>query len=248
MNWLVILVVLVIAWNMVAGYRKGLLRVLYALVEWLLIIVFVTWASPYVADFIMNQTGIPDYIEALCIENMKSSQEEQMKEASSGLSSTSLGEKLESLGISLPDSMTEKLFDSSETQIDEVLSTAGNKTGQLLEQSGIYELIAQKVTALAVNGIAYVATLIVALIAFHLLGHALGVFNRIPLLGNVNRALGFAAGSLNGLVFVWVLFAIVAAGAGTGWGRFVISYIAESPVLVWLYQNNLLVTVLLAFL
>jgi hypothetical protein len=76
----------------------------------------------------------------------------------------------------------------------------------------------------------------------------LGVFNRIPLLGNVNRVLGFAAGSLNGLVFVWVLFAIVAAGAGTGWGRFVISYIVESPVLVWLYQNNLLVTVLLAFL
>jgi uncharacterized membrane protein required for colicin V production len=248
MNWLFILVILVIAWNMVAGYRKGLLRVLYALVEWVLIMAFVTWASPYVADFIMTQTKLPDYIEARCIENMKSSQEEQMAEASEGLSSTSLGEKLESLGISLPDSMTERLFDSAEPQIDSALSAAGDRTEQLLEQSGIYDLVAQKVTTLAVNGIAYVLTLIVALIAFQILGHALGLFNKIPLLGGVNRTLGFVAGSLEGLLFVWIVFAIVAAGAGTGWGRFIISYIAESPVLVWLYQNNLLVTVLLALL
>jgi uncharacterized membrane protein required for colicin V production len=248
MNWLTILVILVIAWNMVDGYRRGMLRVIYSLVEWVLILLFVTWANPYVADFIMTQTKIPDYIEARCIENMKSAQEEQTEEVSAGVSSTTLGEKLEALGIPLPDSMTEKLFDSSETQIDAALSAAGNKTGQLLEQSGIYELIAQKVTALAVNGIAYVVTLIVALIVFQILGHALGVFNRIPLLGSVNRALGFVAGSLNGLVFVWIVFGIAAAGAGTGWGRFIISYIAESPVLVWLYQNNLLVTVLLAVL
>jgi uncharacterized membrane protein required for colicin V production len=244
MNWLVIVVVLVIAWSMVSGYRKGFLRVLYSLVEWMLILAFVSWASPYVADFIMNQTKIPEYIEARCMENITNTQEEQM----TGLSGSELGEKLETLGISLPDSLTDKLFDSAEPQIDNALSAAGDKTEELLEKSGIYELLAQKVTELAVNGIAYVLTLIAALIVFQLLGHLLGVFNMIPMLGGINRGLGFVAGSLQGLLIIWLLFAAAAAGAGTGWGRFLISYIAEAPVLVWLYQNNLLVTLLLAFL
>jgi uncharacterized membrane protein required for colicin V production len=244
MNWLVIVVILIIAWKMVSGYRRGLLRVLYSLVEWLLIFAFVTWASPYVSDFITNQTKIPEYIEARCMENLTSVQEEP----TSGLSGTDLGEKLELLGISLPDSMTEKLFDSSEAQIDEALSKTGTLAGTLLDQSGVYDLIAQKITALAVDSIAYVFTLVLALIAFHILGTALNLFNRIPMLGGANRALGFVAGALEGLLYIWILFAITAAGAATGWGRFIISYIAEAPVLVWLYQNNLLVNVLLVFL
>ena len=62
MNWLLIAVILVIAWKMVSGYRKGFLRVAYSLVEWILVFVFVTWASPYVADFLTNHTGLQTYI------------------------------------------------------------------------------------------------------------------------------------------------------------------------------------------
>jgi uncharacterized membrane protein required for colicin V production len=243
-NWLVIAVILLIAWEMVSGYRKGCLRVLYSLVEWLLIFVFVTWASPYVSDFITNRTQLPDYIEARCLENITNTQQEQAAE----LSGTDLGEKLELLGISLPDSMTEKIFDSSETQINDALSAAGQSTEQILEQSGVYEMIAQRIAALAVDGISYVITLAAALIVFGVLGRSLNLVNRIPLLGNVNRVLGFVAGSLEGLLYVWIFFAVVAAGAATGWGRFITSYIAEAPVLVWLYQNNLVVNLLVLFM
>jgi hypothetical protein len=229
---------------MVSGYRKGCLRVLYSLVEWLLIFVFVTWASPYVSDFITNRTQLPDYIEARCLENITNTQEEQATE----LSGADLAEKLELLGISLPDSMTEKIFDSSEVPIDDALSAAGQKTEQILEQSGVYEMIAQRITALAVDGISYVLTLAAALIVFSVLGRTLNLVNRIPLLGGANRVLGFVAGSLEGLLYVWIFFAVVAAGAATGWGRFITSYIAEAPVLVWLYQNNLVVNLLVLFM
>jgi uncharacterized membrane protein required for colicin V production len=248
-NWLVLAVILLIAWKMVSGYRKGCLRVLYSLVEWLLIFVFVTWASPYVSDFITNRTQIPDYIETRCLENITNTQKEQAADLSgTDLSGAELGEKLELLGISLPDSMTEKIFDSSETQINDVLSAAGQSTEQMLEQSGVYEMIAQRITALAVDGISYIITLVAALIVFGFLGRALNLVNRIPLLGGANRVLGFVAGSLEGLLYVWIFFAVVAAGAATGWGRFITSYIAEAPVLVWLYQNNLVVNLLVLFM
>lgn len=241
MNWLLIVVILIIAGHMVAGYRKGFLRVAYSLVEWLLVLVFVTWAGPYVGDFLMNHTQIPGYIESHCMERLKDSVNPQAE-------MTNSSEALEAFGITLPDNIAEKLFGSSEEKITEAFSSTGEITDRILEESGVYEMIAQKITKLAINGLAYLITLIVAGIVFHLIGNALHVVNKIPLIGGANQMLGFVAGALEGLLFIWVFFAVVAACAGTGWGRFVITYIAEAPVLAWLYQNNLLITILVAIL
>ena len=51
MNWLLILVVLLVAGNIVWGFFRGFLRVVYSMAAWILILVFVTFATPYVADW-----------------------------------------------------------------------------------------------------------------------------------------------------------------------------------------------------
>ena len=52
MNWLLILVVLLVAGNIVWGFFRGFLRVVYSMAAWILILVFVTFATPYVAAWI----------------------------------------------------------------------------------------------------------------------------------------------------------------------------------------------------
>ena len=42
MNWLLILVVLLVAGNIVWGFFRGFLRVVYSMAAWILILVFVT--------------------------------------------------------------------------------------------------------------------------------------------------------------------------------------------------------------
>lgn len=251
MNWLLIAVILVMAWKMVGGYRRGFLRVAYSLVEWILVFVFVTWASPYVSDFLTNHTGIPAYIEAQCIERMKDSVKTQSTEKDSektldaaGDKSTELGESLKGLGIVLPDNLTEKLFAASQDTIDEAMSSTGEAADRILEEKGVYQAVAEKISGLAISGLSYVLTLIFALIIFRVIGSGLHLVNKIPLIGGVNQVFGFLAGSIEGLICVWIFFAITAACAGTGWGKFVITYIEENTMLVWLYQNNLLVSIL----
>lgn len=255
MNWLLIAVILVIAWKMVSGYRKGFLRVAYSLVEWILVFVFVTWASPYVADFLTNHTGLQTYIEAQCIERMRDSVKAQASQADSETvmepienKTAQIGEKLKELGIVLPDKMTESLFATSQEKIDEAMSSTGEMTDRVLEEKGVYKAIAGKISELAISGLSYILTLLLSLIIFRAIGSSLHLVNRIPLIGGTNQVFGFLAGSIEGLICVWIFFAVTAACAGTGWGKFVITYIEENPILIWLYQNNLLVSVLFSFL
>ena len=71
MNWLLILVVLLVAGNIVWGFFRGFLRVVYSMAAWILILVFVTFATPYVADWMTEHTGLDTRIEKNCKEGRK---------------------------------------------------------------------------------------------------------------------------------------------------------------------------------
>ena len=52
MNWLLIIIVLLLALCVVNGYRKGFLRMMYSMVSWVIMFVLVTWATPYINTFL----------------------------------------------------------------------------------------------------------------------------------------------------------------------------------------------------
>ena len=62
MNWLLIAVICIIAWNVVRGYTRGVLRMVYSLVAWIVMLAASTMAAPYVRDQILSQTGIEPVI------------------------------------------------------------------------------------------------------------------------------------------------------------------------------------------
>ena len=58
MNWLLIIIVLLLALCVVNGYRKGFLRMMYSMVSWVIMFALVTWATPYINTFLRNNTSI----------------------------------------------------------------------------------------------------------------------------------------------------------------------------------------------
>ena len=62
MNWLLIAVICIIAWNVVRGYTRGVLRMVYSLAAWIVMLDASTMAAPYVRDHILSQTGIEPVI------------------------------------------------------------------------------------------------------------------------------------------------------------------------------------------
>ena len=232
MNWLLIIVILVLAGNIVWGFSRGFLRVIYSMLAWIAILVFVTWATPYVANVLTEKTNIDNRIESnldeklheLVIGDTNGQKEDREPDAQN----PGQGKKnYRDLQMKLPDAVTNKLFDTNKI------------ADQILEGSGAYDVVAGRATDLVMRVISFVLVLLIAVISFHLLSVVLKVVEKLPLIGGINRLLGLFAG---------LAFAIIAMAGTTDIGIALISYIYESPLLIWIYENNFVLTLLMTFL
>lgn len=241
MNWLLIIVILVLAGNIVWGFSRGFLRVIYFMLAWIAILVFVTWATPYVANVLTEKTNIDNRIESnldeklheLVIGDTNGQKEDREPDAQN----PGLGKKnYRDLQMKLPDAVTNKLFDTNKI------------ADQILEGSGAYDVVAGRATDLVMRVISFVLVLLIAVISFHLLSVVLKVVEKLPLIGGINRLLGLFAGLVKGILIIWLAFAIIAMAGTTDIGIALISYIYESPLLIWVYENNFVLTLLMTFL
>ena len=241
MNWLLIIVILVLAGNIVWGFSRGFLRVIYSMLAWIAILVFVTWATPYVANVLTEKTNIDNRIESnldeklheLVIGDTNGQKEAREPDAQN----PGLGKKnYRDLQMKLPDAVTNKLFDTNKI------------ADQILEGSGAYDVVAGRATDLVMRVISFVLVLLIAVISFHLLSVVLKVVEKLPLIGGINHLLGLFAGLVKGILIIWLAFAIIAMAGTTDIGIALISYIYESPLLIWVYENNFVLTLLMTFL
>ena len=241
MNWLLIIVILVLAGNIVWGFSKGFLRVIYSMLAWIAILVFVTWATPYVANVLTEKTNIDNRIETNLDEKLHElvigDTNGQKEDREPDTQNPGQGKKnYRDLQMKLPDAVTNKLFDTNKI------------ADQILEGSGAYDVVAGRATDLVMRVISFVLVLLIAVISFHLLSVVLKVVEKLPLIGGINRLLGLFAGVVKGILIIWLAFAIIAMAGTTDIGIALISYIYESPLLIWAYENNFVLTLLMTFL
>lgn len=241
MNWLLIIVILVLAGNIVWGFSKGFLRVIYSMLAWIAILVFVTWATPYVANVLTEKTNIDNRIESNLDEKLHElvigDTNGQKEDREPDTQNPGQGKKnYRDLQMKLPDAVINKLFDTNKI------------ADQILEGSGAYDVVAGRATDLAMRVISFVLVLLIAVISFHLLSVVLKVVEKLPLIGGINRLLGLFAGLVKGILIIWLAFAIIAMAGTTDIGIALISYIYESPLLIWVYENNFVLTLLMTFL
>lgn len=241
MNWLLIIVILVLAGNIVWGFSRGFLRVIYSMLAWIAILVFVTWATPYVANVLTEKTNIDNRIETNLDEKLHElvigDTNGQKEDREPDTQNPGQGKKnYRDLQMKLPDAVTNKLFDTNKI------------ADQILEGSGAYDVVAGRATDLVMRVISFVLVLLITVISFHLLSVVLKVVEKLPLIGGINRLLGLFAGLVKGILIIWLAFAIIAMAGTTDIGVALISYIYESPLLIWAYENNLVLTLLMTFL
>ncbi len=234
MNWVLILVIVVLAGYTIAGYSKGFLKIVYSLISWLLILVFVTWATPHINDYLRNNTDIYEKVFEACEEQIQNKTEEQLESGdTSSLTSLTENEMLAEILESLPVEALEQIMNSTAEAAD-----------QYLEEQGIYTNLASGIADLIMEGISFVLALILGGIASAIIVKVLGFVSKLPIIGFADSVLGLAAGAVNGLIVVWVAFCLVSLWSATELGSKVIAYIYEQDFLIWLYENNLILSIL----
>lgn len=219
MNGLEITVIAIMAVSVLAGYCAGFLRVLYSLAAWILVLAFVTWATPYMTDFLEKNTNMSNVIREKCVDYMS----EMAKDKSAGMF--------------IPESAAGGASEGGAAVIDGIL-----------EASGLYEEMAGKIAHFIIEGSAFFISMAIAGILTFWISHMLNVISRIPVIQGPNKLLGAVAGGLKGLVIVWLMFYVIDLCVASEFGKQLHNYIEDSRILSVLYENNILFKIIQIFL
>ena len=137
MNWLLLVVVGLILFCAIRGWRRGLLRILYSLISVILLIGLISYATPYISSYIKNNTGIYTALEQHCIQAFQERGQSSVSQTVSG--------NTDVVGVALPE------------QVASYITNSGNN---LLEQSGIYEALGRKMADWILAGVSYFVALL----------------------------------------------------------------------------------------
>lgn len=146
MNWLLIIIVLLLALCVVNGYRKGFLRMMYSMVSWVIMFALVTWATPYINTFLRDNTSIYQTIAVYCEQQIREKTAKQIEQEAAAVPGEAADETqpaagqqaggveqnngqpadLTKLGVKLPDSVMNNISEKTADLAGEALDASRN--------------------------------------------------------------------------------------------------------------------------
>ena len=216
MNWLLLAVLAVLVISLIRGWRRGLLRILFTLISFVLLIGLISAATPHVSNFLTEHTRIHERIEERCAQKIQERVERGLEGAV---------EESDIVGNGLPNKIASYIEEQGEAA---------------LEASDTYRRMGGKVADLILAGVTFFVTLILAVLIVGLISRGLNIIDHIPVLKGINRFLGFLAGGVEGLIVIHLLFLFFALTAGTALGELLLPYIDDSKFLSGIYYHNVL--------
>lgn len=221
MNILTIIILAVFAICVFSGFKKGFLKTAFSLVSWIVVLVLCNFATPMVTDLLIQNTDIEVVVEQTVNEKVMAMIEQAVQNSNVSELEATLPAELKDMLLGEHESISDLLTNTTELNLTPVVD-------------GIIGILG------------FVITVIVLRIAMVVVELLLGVVAKLPLIGPMDKLLGIACGAGKGLIWCWVILAIVAALALTGVNTELATYIAESEILTWLQDNNLLLNIVLS--
>ena len=222
MNVLLLIIAIIFALSAWIGYKKGLVRIVASLLATLVIVFLVSLATPFVSQWIRQITPLESSIQNKISDLMPAGAELPEQPTSEQQIATIEEAKL-------PDMFRQMLLENNN---EEVYKALGVNT--FLEYVGSY------ISKVIADIIAFLIIIVVAVVVLPLLIRMLGIVNKLPVIGGVNRLAGGIAGLGIGLIIVWVLFIAITLMYHTELGKTLFENIETSSILKTLYENNIL--------
>lgn len=266
MNLLTIIVLLVLLFFILNGYRRGFIKTFISMVSLIVSIVLVSIATPYVTEFLKTQTPLYSMIEEKCQSafGITGNEKKDTKDAQNGdkqntdnrgdqnPNSAAGGNKGQDgsgensgNGISMLDQA--KLIEELKLPavIQNMLESNNNKTGyEKLAVQSFEEYIPSYMATLILNIISFVATFLLVVSFLWITVMTLDVIANLPIIHGINQVLGLVLGLVQGLVFVWIAFLIITVFSSIDLGRDLMLMIHNSKILSFIYDNNIFLKLL----
>lgn len=225
MNWLLIVVIAVLVLSVIIGYKKGLIKQVLSIVSVVVTMIAVCLLTPLISGFIKGHTGIYDKLYA------------------------NVGNQLHISGITAG-SEEEFIEKANLPRVIKDLLFADENVERYVEMgvTGFAEYVTGSVTDVIFNAVVFMISFAVVFIIVKIVFAAVNLIGKLPGIKQVNKTAGILVGLVEGLIVVWILFAVATMLGSTQFGRNVFEQVNSNAFLSFLYNNNLILRYLVSVL
>lgn len=225
-NFLLIAVVALFTYLIIRGYRRGFLRIAVSLFGMILIIAAVKRISPYVSDYMINNTTAYQTIQDKITSKFAEANEKYDNTIPEN-------QTLTINSYDVPDILKENLL---------INNTKEMYTKLLVDL--FEEYVSAYLAKTAINAASFIIIFIALLIAFKILLTVVDLISRIPIIKGFNKFAGGCVGLIESLIIVWVFFFAIVIFIGDETSASLFAMIQQSKLLTFLFNNNALMSLI----
>ena len=232
------------------GMKKGVIRIAVSLATMVITLTVTTVVSPVLSEYIRNNTTWDDKIEKSIYENVsrdgKSYANDDNELIESGITTyiDNIEEKVGAISerMNLPESLTKSITAATVSELDKTIGYSASLTLKDIAS----RIFAEQMTRIIVNAVSYCIVFIALFVILKLLTSVTGLISRLPVIHQADRLGGMAAGLIEGLIIVWLAFAVITATGNSSWAADVLAQIHANSFLEFIYNNNLIIRMILS--
>lgn len=218
MNTLTIIILLVIIVFGLIGHARGFVRMLLSVFSLALTLFLATVISPTISEA-LQKTNLYDSVYDSTYEYVNDKIIQTAADSTEGL----LDE------LQLPKTLKDYIGSS---QI--IAST----------QQDIAREVASRITNVIFDVLVFLVTFLAAMVAVKLIFAAINIVTYLPIIHGANQIAGLFVGIAEGLIFVWIFFIVLGLMGNSEFAIDMYAQINESPILSFLYNNNVIMNAL----
>ena len=224
-TWLGLAVLVLLAFSMADGYRRGFVKEVVSVLLVLLSVVLVWMINPYVNTFIRENTSVYEEIQ-----NVSESFVESLSNGNDTMDEEQQDELISGMGLPglLQNGITE------------------NNTAAVYQQLAVNTFggyVSRYLANIAVNCLSFLISYILASVLIRVFAYALDILARLPVVRGINKLAGALIGGGKCIIFVWVAMLVLTILCNTEIGQKGLGLIRGDTVLNFLYDKNIFIRI-----
>lgn len=255
MNILTGIVIVIFLLFMIRGYRRGLIKSLASVISLVASLALVSFVTPYVSQFLQEQTPVYTYVMERCQESFtvtldEADEKTAESETEEGDVSLKKGNNNDAVG-NVAGTISSQLQKNAieELPLPSVLKNLliRNNTEKIykdLAVNSFNDYVPKFMANLIMNIISFVVTWLIVASFIWLAVMTLDVIANLPIIHGVNQMLGLVLGAGQALVIVWIAFLAITVFASTAIGKQLMEMIEKNVLLNQLYNGNVFLKLL----
>ena len=255
MNILTGIVIVIFLLFMIRGYRRGLIKSLASVISLVASLALVSFVTPYVSQFLQEQTPVYTYVMERCQESFtvtlnEADEKTTESETEEGDISLKKGNDNDTVG-NVAGTISNQLQKNAieELPLPSVLKNLliRNNTEKIykdLAVNSFNDYVPKFMANLIMNIISFVVTWLIVASFIWLAVMTLDVIANLPIIHGINQMLGLVLGAGQALVIVWIAFLAITVFASTAIGKQLMEMIEKNVLLNQLYNGNVFLKLL----